>query len=355
MILDKYFSRQISSAFLLLLLLLAGLAWILQVLTMMKFLMNYGIDAASFLGMTALMIPFIISIIFPFVLFISVLTIYSKMISQNEITIMMASGMSPHRIALPALRLGVILAAAHFVLNAWVVPASQARFYDTQWELRYGLAHIKLQESAFTEMGSGLVVYVQNVFEKDLNQVMLFDYRDKKTEFIISAEKGKLFNTEHGISVALANGGLQARDKTTDKLTIGTFASFDIDLNLSDKDNSQSFKVRRISTSALLKTNLNNFPDNRKKQILSELSSRLLNPLNNIILTIACVLIMLKSSLLRRRFSFSAPFAVAAMAGIIGIFMTMSNMLTHFADLILVGGAQIAVIGLLYYALVKKH
>ena len=38
-----------------------------QIVAMMKFLVNYGVELSSFLGLTAMMIPFIISIILPFV------------------------------------------------------------------------------------------------------------------------------------------------------------------------------------------------------------------------------------------------------------------------------------------------
>ena len=100
-----------------LLLVLTGLAWMMQIMSMMKFLLKYGIDVASFLGLTALMIPFIASIIVPFVCFIAVIFVYNKLISDNEITVMAASGLSPRQIARPALRMGVVLTILNLILN----------------------------------------------------------------------------------------------------------------------------------------------------------------------------------------------------------------------------------------------
>ena len=72
-----------------LLLILTGLAWTMQIMSMMKFLLNYGVDFGSFIGLTALLIPFIISIIIPFVTFIAVIFVYNKTISDNRLFILL--------------------------------------------------------------------------------------------------------------------------------------------------------------------------------------------------------------------------------------------------------------------------
>ena len=63
-----------------------------QIMSMMKFLISYGVRLSSFLGLTVLMVPFILSIIVPFVTFIAILFVYNKMITENEVTVMAASG-----------------------------------------------------------------------------------------------------------------------------------------------------------------------------------------------------------------------------------------------------------------------
>ena len=64
----------------------------MQIMAMMKFLLNYGINFGSFIGLVAFLIPFIISIIIPFVTFIAVIFVYNKTIADNEVSVMMASG-----------------------------------------------------------------------------------------------------------------------------------------------------------------------------------------------------------------------------------------------------------------------
>lgn len=337
--------RQLVAIFIMLLLVLTGLAWMLQIMSMMKFLLNYGIDLSSFLGLTILMVPFIVSIIIPFVTFIAIIFIYNKLISDNEITVMAASGLSPKQLARPAMVLASVLTLLHLALNIWIVPATQSLFYSRQWNLRYGLAHLKLQESAFTQLADGLVVYVDKVSGHDLSQVMLSDMRDKDAPITIFAEKGKLVSTTRGLSIVMTNGSLQA---SGDTLTTGTFDNFDMDLNVADKEGENSFKVRRVPTGILVKSLLDAPTEKQHKMVLSELCSRFFGPIMNLILAALCVTILLRSSLLRRRASFAPAIAVAAMAVVMSLFMSTSNMISSVTEFLLLGlGLVIVLIGIL--------
>ncbi len=334
-----------------LLLVLTGLSWMVQIMSMMKFLLNYGVAVDSFLGLTILMVPFIVSIIVPFVTFIAVIFVYNKLISDNEITVMAASGLAPRQLARPALKLAMILTVAHFILNLWIVPATQADFYNTQWNLRYGLAHMKLQESAFTQLADGLVVYVDKVSGHDLSEVMLSDSRDPTSPMTIFAEKGKLISTPRGLSLIMTNGSLQASGNA---VTTGTFDSFDMDLNVSERNNSNSFRVRRVPTIVLVQSVLDAPSQKQHKMVLSELCTRFLGPIMNLILAALCVTILLRTSLLRRRASFAPAIAVAAMAVAMSLFMTASSVITSVSGLGVVALIQMCVLGGILFILCKK-
>lgn len=350
-ILNRYFMRQLVAIFIMLMLILTGLAWMMQIMSMMKFLLKYGIDIGSFIGLTALMIPFIASIIVPFVCFIAVIFVYNKMISENEVTVMAASGLSPRQIARPALRLGVILTVLNLLLNIWVVPYSQAVFYDTQWNLQYGMAHMKLQENAFTEISDGLVVYVDKVSGHDLSQVMLSDMRDLSASSMIFAEKGKLVSTVRGLSLVMTNGALQFNG--TQSVT-GTFETFDMDLNLVERGSGNSFRVRRIPTIDLLHVAFDAETKKQHKMILSELCNRFLSPLMNLILAALCVTILLRSSLLRRRTSFAPMVSVAAMACTMALYMSATNIIGSMTGFIILATCLIIILCGILFMLSKK-
>ena len=351
-IINKYFRNQLIGIFVTLLLILTGLAWMMQIMSMMKFLLTYGVKFFSFVYLTSLMIPFIISIIVPFVTFITVIFIYNKMISENEITVMMASGLSPWQIAKPAIKFATIITALHLILNIWIVPSSQSMFYSTQWNLRYGLAHLKLQESAFTKLADGLVVYVDNVSGNDLNQLMISDMREEQHQMLVFAERGKLVSTIRGLSIVTNNGSLQMSGKNG--FTTGTFDSLDMDLNLATSDSDISFRVRRIPTSTLLKTVFSQDDLRQHKLTLVEICTRLINPFLNLILAIVCTLILLKTSLLRRRASFAPLMAVSSMAVIMALYMSTSNMVGSLTGVVALAIGVFAVLFILIGLLLKK-
>ncbi len=351
-IIDRYFSRQLVAIFVMLLLILTGLAWTMQIMAMMKFLINYGINFGSFIGLVAFLIPFIISIIIPFVTFIAVIYVYNKTISDNEVSVMMASGLSPWQLAKPAIRFATVLTLLNLILNIWLVPISQSYFYDTQWNLRYGLAHLKVQESAFTNITDGLVVYVDKVSGHDMSQVMLSDTRNDKNELVIFAETGKLVTTPRGLSIIMENGSLQSHGNT---MVTGTFDTFDMDMGLAEQKDSGSFRVRRISSYDLLKYAAKPVGDEKQqKMVFNELSNRLLMPFMNLILAIVCTTILLKTSILRRRASLSPALAVLAMAVIMTIYMTSANMLATMYDFWILTIGVFAVLGASILMLRKK-
>ncbi len=351
-IINRYLSRQLIAIFVMLLLILTGLAWTMQIMAMMKFLLNYGINFGSFIGLVAFLIPFIISIIIPFVTFIAVIFVYNKTIADNEVSVMMASGLSPWQLARPAIRFATILTILNLILNIWLVPISQSYFYDTQWNLRYGLAHLKVQESAFTNITDGLVVYVDKVSGHDMSQVMLSDTRNEKNNMVVFAETGKLVTTPRGLSIVMENGSLQSHGRA---IVTGTFDTFDMDLGLAEQENSGAFRVRRISSGDLLKYVRNPIGDaKQQKAVLSELSNRVLMPFMNLILTIVCATILLKTSLLRRRASFSPAMAVLSMAILMTLYMTSANMLVSLTDFYILAFGVFLVLGVSIMVLRKK-
>lgn len=274
------------------------------------------------------------------------------MISENEITVMAASGLSPWQIAKPALKFAAVLTILHLILNIWIVPSSQALFYSTQWNLRYGLAHLKLQEGAFTKLANGLVVYVDNVSGNDLNQLMISDTRKEKNQMMVFAERGKLVSTIHGLSIVTNNGSLQMSGKNG--FTTGTFDSLGMDLNLVENDADMSFRVRRIPTSVLLESVVSQDNSRQHKLTLVEICTRLINPFMNLILAIVCTLVLLKTSLLRRRASFAPAIAVLSMAVIMASYMSLSNMVDSLTDVGLVALGVLVVLCGLIGLLLKK-
>ena len=196
-----------------------------------------------------------------------------------------------------------------------------------------------------------MVVYVDKVSGHDLNQVMLSDTRDEKSPSTIFAEKGKLVSTSRGLSLVMSNGALQSMG---DNVVTGTFDTFDMDLNVAEKENSSSFKVRRVPTGDLLRVAFDAQTKKQHKMILTEMCNRFLTPLMNIILSLLCVTILLRSSLLRRRASFAPAVAVGAMAGTMAIYMSMTNLIGSMTGFVVLASGLGLLFLIIWFILSKK-
>jgi len=336
-----------------LLLVLTGLAWMLQILSMLRLLIQYNVSIGGFLGLTMMMIPFIAMLIIPFAVFISTMFVFNRMIADREITVMMGAGLSPARVAKPAMAFAGIMTALHLVLGIWMVPATQEKFYKKQWEMRYGLAHLALQEASFNQLADGLVVFVNKVNDRDVSGLMLFDNRNPKNQLVALAEKGKLVSTVRGMSIVMANGSVQSLGET---FVLGTFDSFDMDMNISDKQIKFSFKTRRISTPQLIADAQSPelFKKSEYKMLISELANRFLMPFMNLMLILIAAVVLLRTSLLRRRISIAPFIATLGMGASMGLFMTFSGIIGSFGELAILAGAQFIITAALAFVLLRK-
>jgi len=349
MILNKYFSRQIWGSFLGFGLVLGGLSWMVQILLLLKLIIKYGVDTAGFLGMSLYSIPLLTGVIAPFVIFIAVLFVYNKSAENSEISVIFASGRSPWQIARPAVLIGLAVAILHFAGSLWIIPKTQNAFYAKQWDLRYGLGALKLQESRFTSLADGVVVFVDTINQKDLSGLFIRDARNPNEERTISAESGKLIQTADGIGVAMGQGGLQIRTKTG--LTTGSFDGAEMALGLDEAKEGGSSRPARMSTRKLLKSYFTETgADSRRRAKLSfEMSQRFLSPLLNLLFALIAALVLLKSSALRRKASIAPMIATGAMVGMEVLFMTIAS-----ADLFWwQAGGMLILIAALFWGLKK--
>jgi lipopolysaccharide export system permease protein len=352
-ILRKYFSRQIWGSFIGFGAVLCGLTWMIQILLLMKLIVKYGINVGDFIGMSLYTIPLLATIIIPFIIFISVAFVYSKMINNNEIAVCSAAGVSPFSIASPAIIIGAIITILHIAGNVWVVPKTQDKFYSIQWELRYGLGHLKLKEASFNQMMNDVVIYVERVNKKDLLGLTMRDGRNAGREKIVTAENGKLVNTPRGVSIVMGGGGLQMNGKNG--IVIGTFDGAEMDMEMSDSVEAKSTKTRRMETSELIgmAKNLDDLSPRQRQKILGEIATRFLAPLMNLIFVLIAALCLLKTSMLRRRASYAVLIASAAMIAADVAFMSLSASIASPAGLMYLGIGQILIIAALLWRLIK--
>ncbi|HTC07898.1 MAG TPA: LPS export ABC transporter permease LptF [Acetobacteraceae bacterium] len=315
--LDWYIFRQLSLALIAVTLGLTALIWLVQSLRFVELVVNHGLSLWTFLKLTGLLIPSFIAVILPITTFVVVQFVYQRLVTDRELTVMRAMGLSPFALSRPVLAVVVVVIAAGYWLNLSVVPASLRAFGEFQWEIRNRLAAFLLQEGVFTNVSDDLTVYVRSRDpDGTLRGVLIDDARDKSAHATILAERGRLVEAPDGLHVLLYDGSRQEIDHQTKRLNILTFHENLVDL--SQQSHAQGDRVlgmSEVSLSALFR------PPNSLSEIdhgrwIAEAHKRLSTP----IAALTCALIALLSILtgaFQRHASTLRP--LAAVGGVVSL------------------------------------
>ncbi len=339
--LDRYILRQLVAALLAVTAALVALIWLTQSLRFVELVVNRGLSLRVFLHLTGLLIPNFVAVILPITTFVVVQFVYQRLAGDRELTVMRGAGLSQWALARPALMAGCIAAAAGFVLNIWIVPASNTAFKEYQFELRNKVAAFLLQEGVFTALSDQLTVYVRSRdTDGTLRGILVEDDRQADTRATILAESGRLVapgGADGGPGnvdvprVLLENGSREEIDAKTGRLDVLTFAEDTVDLASSGhgEDAQRMRDDSEMSMSELLHPNLTIVQPRDVGKLVTEAHRRLTQPLTTLGFALVALVSVLNGGF-RRAGNFWRPLiAVLAMVGLLALGLAAQSLATR--------------------------
>lgn len=103
---------------------LTCIMWLIQTLRYIDLIASKGVPMLLFLEMVAYLLPNIFVIIIPISIFIGVIFIYSKLISDHELVVMRAAGIGNWHLAKPALSLSLFFTILLYFITLYFLPFS---------------------------------------------------------------------------------------------------------------------------------------------------------------------------------------------------------------------------------------
>ena len=225
---DRYILRQLAVGMVLVTIGLTGILWLTQSLRFVELTVNKGASVATFIKLTVLVMPNFLTIILPVALFTVTLFTYNKLISDRELVVLRAAGLSHWALARPAMILAWINVFLGLVLNLWIIPWSNEAFHKLQYQLRSTATGVMLQEGQFSQIGKGLTVYVRaRDPEGELLGLIIHDRRNPERVITILAERGALVQNEDGTpSVLMFNGTREQVTPGSNRLSLLSFDNY---------------------------------------------------------------------------------------------------------------------------------
>ena len=225
---ERYFLRQLAVGMVLVTIGLTAILWLTQSLRFVELTVNKGASIGTFIKLTVLVMPNFLTVILPVALFTVTLFTYNKLISDRELVVLRAAGLSHWALARPAMILAVINIFLGLILNLWIIPWSNEAFHKLQYQLRSTATGVMLQEGQFTQISKGLTVYVRARDPKgELLGLIIHDRRSPEKVTTILAERGALVQNEDGTpSVMMFNATRQQVTPGSNRLSLLSYDSY---------------------------------------------------------------------------------------------------------------------------------
>src|SRR5665213_118073 len=194
--LNRYILRQCLSVMFFVTGALTAAVWLAQSLKLIDLIVNRGLSAEMFLYLALLILPRFLDIVLPIGAFIAVLFVFNRLITESELVVMRAAGMSPLSLAKPVLELAGIAFLFLMTLSVYFLPTSNREFKDLQFEIRNRFVASLLQEGAFTTISDKLTIYIGSRNDRgEVIGLLIDDERDPQRPVTMLAERGAFADT----------------------------------------------------------------------------------------------------------------------------------------------------------------
>ncbi|MBQ8785767.1 MAG: LPS export ABC transporter permease LptF [Alphaproteobacteria bacterium] len=290
--LNIYIANQIFIGFLLVTFSLMSILWLTQSLRFIEMITNKGLPISLFIKMTSCLMPRLYAILSPISLFVAVLFVYNRMLSDRELVVIKSAGISPWQSAKPALFMGILVSLFAVYVNNVATPSAEKKFQDLEWQVKNDVSHLMFREGEFTTLSNNLTVFITS-HKKDgsVEGVMINDERNPKVKVTVAAESGIIIYTEQGPRIVLINGIRQEVNNQTSQFSSLSFDRYSVDFGASQNKRRKAASARSRTLTELLNASSNpNLSPAEARRYIVEGHRRLINPFYNFVMSLlACV------------------------------------------------------------------
>ncbi len=291
-ILNVYIFKQIFIGFLLVCFSLLAMLWLTQSLRFVEMVTRQGLPVYLFAEMTSLLMPRIFNILSPVAAFVTVLFVYNRLIADRELVVMQSAGISPWQNSKAAVFLGILMALFNVFVMNWGIPWSESKFRDLEWRVKNNLTQMVFREGEFTSLKNGITVFIdKHEDDGSVSGIFVSDESNPNLKVTLTAEKGRIIQTEKGPRILFINGVRQEMNTKDYKFSTLSFSRYSAEFNNMESRKKKDQTVREKSVFELLQSGRDNtLDDHTQRKNIVEGNRRVLYPLYNLLFALlACV------------------------------------------------------------------
>lgn len=265
---------------------LALVALLSQSLGNLDLIIDKRQSALALLWVTMLALPQVISLILPLALFFAVVYALNRMLTESELIVVYATGLSHWQAAAPILRLATIATVVHLAITTLVQPLAYREMRETLREISSDMAAAAVRPGAFLSPIDNLTLYAREERGGVLYDVLIHDAREADGAKTYSAQRAEFATLAGQPAIVLLDGEFQTR-RSDGQVDFGAFGRNVVALNgLFSQQFSKLLKPSDRFLGELLYPDPTYFYDqHNKRRFLAEAHFRLSSPLYSLALT----------------------------------------------------------------------
>ncbi|WP_366654577.1 LPS export ABC transporter permease LptF [Fodinicurvata sp. EGI_FJ10296] len=312
---------------------LAGAVWLSQSLRLLEVIVDGAAPIGLFFQLVALSMPHLVAAVAPLGMIGATIFTYNRLVSDSELIVMRAAGMSPMQIAKPAIMMAGCIAILSYALNLYVVPLATQQFESLRAMVANEYAATLLREGQFNDLDGTMTVYFQ---ERDrlgnLSNILIHDTSDGQRPVTILARQGALVERGETREVVLFDGQHQEHDTRNHETEILHFDQYAVDFSdmAGDFQTSDWRSPRERFLPDLLFPDMENERDVRAEgRLIAEAHQRLATPLLAFAFVALALGIMLQGEINRRGMPGRVSLAVLAVVLVQAMSLGLDNVLQN--------------------------
>jgi len=237
-IISRYIFKEIAFPFIIILFVLTFVLLMGKTLQIMDLMVNKGISAFTISKLVIFLLPSFMMFTIPIALLIAILIGMGRLSSDNEITVLKASGISLIQLYLPVAVASLITFVFTIIISYFLVPQSNFATKRLLFDIAQQNASIGIKEKIFNADFKGIILYAEKIpLEGDyMEGVIVSDNRIVNETNTTIAKKAFLVSDPQSFTVKLRleNGSTHTVSPDLKNYRKIDFKTYDINLDMTD-------------------------------------------------------------------------------------------------------------------------
>ena len=318
-----YLFRQFSFNTLLVLACLLAVVWLNHALRMLELVVNKDGSFFDFILLSLFPMPLWLIIALPMAGFISVIWTIYRFLTDRELIVMQAIGISPSQFSKMPLLFGLLLTVILSVNSLVILPYGYSKFKELQTLVRASIPKLLVQDNVFIDIADDMTLFVgERINRNKVGRVFIQDARNPDRLVTLTSETGHFLVSDSRPLFILSNG-----QRTELALDGSSTASLSFETHMLDIGQNSSTSSRRNLLDSHEENILNLLfpPDTLPMKFANDRKAmahyRIASPFLALCLVILATSIMLHGRILRetvnRRILIVALLGISMQAGLI--------------------------------------